>query len=68
MRDLPKVIWDGTIGIYGITLRCYILENKQRLIDAEDVGVFLEVSTKTDLKPTQREIDQLAKFLFGGRP
>jgi hypothetical protein len=36
--QIPTTIWSGTFRIWGIDLRCSMLDNGQRVIDAEDVA------------------------------
>lgn len=33
----PKAIWEGEFKIFGKRLRCYVLDNGQRIIDAKDM-------------------------------
>lgn len=34
---LPVATWEGTFTILGVPLRCAVLDNGQRVVNAEDV-------------------------------
>lgn len=36
----PEAVWEGSFIIFGKTLRCYVLDNGQRIINAEDLEDF----------------------------
>jgi hypothetical protein len=42
--SIPRAIWEGTFKLFGVTLRCYVLddENNTRIINAEDVARLFE--------------------------
>jgi hypothetical protein len=37
MTDIPKAVWSGTFKIYGVELKCHVLDNGQRIIDADSI-------------------------------
>jgi len=39
--SIPKSIWAGTFTVFGVTLRCHVLDDGQRIIEAEDVHKLL---------------------------
>jgi hypothetical protein len=39
---LPRAVWEGTFKFFGIDLRCYVLEDGRRIIDADDLGKMYE--------------------------
>lgn len=41
MDELPKAVWSGTFKIYGMELQCHVLDNGQRIIDADSFNQFL---------------------------
>jgi len=40
---IPKAVWEGEFVIFGVRLRCYVLDDKNRLINADDVARLFEV-------------------------
>jgi hypothetical protein len=39
--DLPHVVWSGEFAFGGITMRCHVLDDGQRVIEEESVNAFL---------------------------
>ena len=37
-ETLPRAVWAGTFKFFGIDLRCYVLEDGRRIIDAGDMS------------------------------
>jgi len=46
--SISKSIWAGTFTVFGVTLRCHVLDNGQRIIEAEDVHRLLAVIQNGD--------------------
>ena len=42
---LPYVVMRGVLNIAGLSLRCYVLNDGQRIFDAEDLDPFIEALT-----------------------
>jgi len=42
MSDIPKAIWEGVFPVFGVPLRCYVLDNGQRIINADDMDRLFE--------------------------
>lgn len=38
-REAPKAIWEGTFELFGVRLRCYVLDDQAqtRIIHADDL-------------------------------
>lgn len=63
---IPKAIWEGTVTIAGVTLRCYMLDNHQRIFNADDVQEFYEKMLSDDGPDlTDEELVPLAEFVNG---
>jgi hypothetical protein len=41
MADLPVSVWSGECVLFGVTLHCHVLDNGQRIIDADDIAKLL---------------------------
>ncbi len=40
--DMPYVICEGAIIFMGFKLRCYVLNNQMRIVDADDMNEMLK--------------------------
>ena len=63
----PKAVWQGTFTIFGMELRCYVLEDGRRVINAEDVAKLFDEDhpVETDQKG---DLDAFAKWQRGRKP
>jgi hypothetical protein len=43
--SIPRAVWEGDFNLFGVTLRCYVLDDeaKTRIINADDVARLFEV-------------------------
>lgn len=41
-ESIPRAIWEGTFKLFGVELRCYVLDDGARIINAEDVAKLFE--------------------------
>jgi len=64
--SLPNAISTATIAIMGTTLRVHVLEDGQRVIDAEDVEKFF-ARLDTRPAPTDAEVLALVQAIQGVR-
>jgi hypothetical protein len=64
-EKLPQVVSEGSIDIIGMKLRCYILDNGKRIIDAEDVDNFFSRLSNENIDFTTEDAQKLAKFVKG---
>lgn len=46
---LPTAIWSGTFTVWGIELRCHVLDTGQRIVEAEDMERFIHAMEDGDL-------------------
>ena len=37
MSELPTAIWEGSFTLFGVDVKCYVLEDGQRLIEAKSM-------------------------------
>ena len=42
MSDIPTAIWDGTFTVFGVELKCFVLDNGKRIIEAESMAALFE--------------------------
>lgn len=57
--EIPTAIWSGTFKLMGVELKCHMLNDGQRVIEAESVNKFMEKLTdgELDLKDVKAMTD-----------
>lgn len=69
--QIPKAVWSGVFPVFGVDLRCAVLDDGRRIIDAEDVAkLFVAFAAmEDDAPPTEAETEALDAFMRwqGGR-
>ena len=44
-ENLPAPIWSGSFTVYGVEVKCHVLDDGQRIIEAESVdALFVEMA------------------------
>lgn len=59
---IPKAISSSEIDLGGFIMHVYVLDNGQRVIDADDVEAFFN---RPDISITEEQAGELAKALKG---
>jgi hypothetical protein len=69
LGDLPHSVWSGTFRVYGTTLRCHVLSDGQRVIDADDVErLFAGMGNGAGGAPEElAELTEFIRWQRGGR-
>lgn len=51
--QLPNrvAIWEGSFTLYGVVLRCYVLDDGTRIINADDAHKLLQMPELGELDP-----------------
>lgn len=62
-NDLPHSVWQGSFFIGGIEIKCHVLSDGQRIIEAESMDKFF--LGEFDHEPTEAEIIDFAKWQKG---
>lgn len=39
-NDPPKAVWSGTFTVLGVELKCHVLDNGRRIIEADSMEAF----------------------------
>jgi hypothetical protein len=60
--QIPKAVWSGVISVFGVDLRCSVLDDGRRVIDAED-SAKLFAAMEDDAPLTETEAAALAAFM-----
>jgi hypothetical protein len=40
VTDIPKSVWSGSFNVFGVELKCRVLNNGQRIIEADSMADF----------------------------
>ena len=56
---IPNAVWEGTFNLFGVPLRCYVLDDGRRLINADDMQMMYEA----DQSGAEMDADQSAAFV-----
>jgi hypothetical protein len=65
-KSLPHAIASSTFTIWGVKLRCHVLDNGQRVIDARDARRFFEeMQGRGNPDNDDAEVQALTDWLVG---
>lgn len=42
MADVPKAVWTGTFNIFDVDVICHVLEDGQRIIEADSMAKLVD--------------------------
>lgn len=42
MTDIPKAVWSGSFLLFGVEMKCHVLEDGRGIIEADSMAQFLE--------------------------
>ena len=62
-EDLPEPIWSGTFTMFGYEIRCHVLSNGQRVIEADSAQALLEGMGTPDF---EGDVEAFARWLSAG--
>jgi len=70
MSKMPSAISESTFTLLGVTLRCCVLDNGERIINAEDVEQLFEAMASPGTingtsKDVTEEMEKFAKWRLG---
>ncbi len=46
--NLPKSIWEGSFKVFGVELKCHVLDDGRRIIEADSVADLLDAMGSVD--------------------
>ena len=64
MEEIPVSIWQGSFWIGDLEMKCHVLSDGQRIIEAECIEKFLS-GDLGEKKATEAEIIDFAKWVKG---
>jgi hypothetical protein len=66
MDELPHPTWSGTFRVFGIELKCHVLSDGQRIIEADSVEQLLAVmADPSDADADDTETEAFARWQRG---
>jgi hypothetical protein len=61
--DLPRAVWEGEFTIFGVVLRCAVLDNGQRVINGEDCArLFAVMASEEETTLDHSELERFARW------
>lgn len=68
-KRMPQAVWEGAFTIFGVKLKCYVLDDGRRILDADDVAALFDAmgdpKTEEECVAFAGEIDRLAMWIKG---
>ena len=57
-EDMPQTVWEGSFTIFGVEVKCYVLDDGQRIVDAESMAALIEAMDA----PLVEELGDIEEF------
>ncbi len=64
--ELPKVIWVGTFTLFGVDLKCCVLDDGQRVIDGDSLDELFDAMAQPDMPPIGDGLEAFTAWKSGG--
>jgi hypothetical protein len=68
MSDLPVSVWTGEFTLFGVTLRCHVLDDGRRIIDADDIAKLLSAEPTDPDHADMADLQELLAWCRGAEP
>jgi hypothetical protein len=62
----PVAVWSGEFLLSGVILHCYMLDDGQRIIDADDFAALLKAWGEGAKLPSPAEAEAFGRWQHGG--
>ncbi len=59
MVEIPKAIWEGTFIVLGVKVKCHVLDDGQRIVEAESMEKLFAAMTN----PKHHQMGDFSNFL-----
>ena len=64
--DIPHVVWEGEFTLMGCRMRCYVLSDGQRILNAEDVHAWVRALNDGTIGDVDAaEVERFARWRIG---
>ena len=57
-NGIPAAVWSGTFTVFGVELKCHVLETGERIIEAESLNRFLAAFGDGTIDPNRDDPDE----------
>jgi hypothetical protein len=61
-HDFPRSVWSGSFELFGVTINCHVLEDGQRIIEAESVERLFSAMTSPETTASDSDEKALEAF------
>ena len=65
MSDIPNAVWEGTFTLFGIEMRCYVLDTGQRVMDGKDLAKFFRAIGKKEMTQDEKGLMDFIRWTKG---
>jgi hypothetical protein len=62
VTDIPKSVWSGSFNVFGVELKCHVLDNGQRVIDADSVADFFNLMADAEVPAEDPDMDEFVRW------
>ena len=63
--DIPKSVWQGSFPLFGVELKCHVLDNGERVLEADSVVAFFKGMNSPDTTIDEAESKRFSEWLYG---
>ena len=60
--QIPVAVWSGTFHLFGVDIRCCVLDDGRRLIVGDDIAKLFDAMGSYAAANTKAEAEAMAKF------
>ena len=64
--ELPKVIWVGTFTLFGVDLKCYVLDDGRQIIDEDSLADLFDAMAQPGVPPIGDGLEAFTAWKSGG--
>ena len=64
MMELPRSIWEGLFNLFGVEVRCHVLEDGQRIIEADSIARLFGAMASSD-EMDRSAMEEFTQWLKG---
>ena len=62
---MPQSVWSGTFTLLGVEMHCHVLDNGERIIEAESFEKFIEAMATSETKIDEAEAVKFFRWQRG---
>ncbi len=63
---IPAAVWEGEFTVFGVTVRCAVLDDGERVINAEDTHRLMKAMARPESRSTPKaDFEQFARWISG---